>query len=368
MFSRADANQLRESLESISFCSNTVPSDRETGDLVQNYRAHYGLDFSSLRSPKESPKESPTQSTIQHAIGTIESGQFTLVCHHFSISHASISNSDSSQAIEPESENPGTIFLLHGYLDHSGIYGHLIRHCLQLGYGVVIFDLPGHGLSSGETASIDSFFRYEEAFRDCMIAAQSQNLAKPWSVIAQSTGAAVLIDSLLNPHHVFIGAGSSNEASSVQDVGRLLHFKHMIIMAPLVRPIHWALNRISFAISKLFIKSLSRGFSTNSHDKEFLKFLRYEDALQSKRLPVDWIKAMAEYLHRFAQASRCEESLHIIQGTGDSTVDWKYNMSKLRSKFPNSIVYFVDKARHHLVNESEEFREEVFSHIGKILD
>ena len=34
----------------------------------------------------------------------------------------------------------GTAFLLHGYYDHAGLYGHLIRQCLALGYSVIIMD------------------------------------------------------------------------------------------------------------------------------------------------------------------------------------------------------------------------------------
>ncbi|SUV72968.1 lysophospholipase [Acinetobacter baumannii] len=39
--------------------------------------------------------------------------------------------------------------LLHGYLEHSGIYQPIIREILEQGFSVITYDLPGHGLSNG---------------------------------------------------------------------------------------------------------------------------------------------------------------------------------------------------------------------------
>jgi hypothetical protein len=58
-----------------------------------------------------------------------------------------------------------TVIIVHGYLDHSGLYGRLIRWSLEQNYNVICFDLPGHGLSSGEPANIDSFATYTHIFR-----------------------------------------------------------------------------------------------------------------------------------------------------------------------------------------------------------
>ena len=43
----------------------------------------------------------------------------------------------------------GTVLICHGYFDYVGLYRHLIAHVLELGYAVLAYDLPGHGLSSG---------------------------------------------------------------------------------------------------------------------------------------------------------------------------------------------------------------------------
>ena len=67
-----------------------------------------------------------------HFFGRFPSGDFAVAAHVF---------------LPPSPR--GTVFLLHGYFDHTGILKNLIRHCLEREWTVACFDLPGHGLSSG---------------------------------------------------------------------------------------------------------------------------------------------------------------------------------------------------------------------------
>ena len=91
----------------------------------------------------------------------------------------------------------GTAVLVHGYYDHTGLYSSLIRFCLQQDWNVVAFDLPGHGLSSGEQASIGSFQEYDEVFSHVLQRVQ-QSLPGPLYAFGQSTGGAILINYLLS--------------------------------------------------------------------------------------------------------------------------------------------------------------------------
>lgn len=328
MFSRADANQLREGLEPISFLAG-FPGESEVQPggnsvahkLAQSYRAHYGLGFDSASA---------------HVLGIVESGPYKIVCQYFA-----------SSADEPR----GTAVLLHGYFDHAGIYGHLIQHCLQLGFSVIIFDFPGHGLSAGPVATIASFREYNQAFSDCLVAAQKQGVTGPWTAIGQSTGGAIIIDSILD--------GSLPDEPA---------FQQYLLLGPLLRPRRWLKSKLFFSISRWFVAASPRKFSFNSHDQEFLRFLREDDSLQSKFLLRDWILAMIDYQRRFAKAANSDKKLHIIQGTGDGTVDWEYNLPKLMEKFPASKSYWIKDARHHLINESPEYRDQVFALISQIVE
>jgi Lysophospholipase len=93
----------------------------------------------------------------------------------------------------------GTVFLLHGYLEHSGIYQPIIRELLDQGFSVLTYDLPGHGLSNGSPASIQNFDHYQQVleavYRYVKHAAQ---LPTPWLGIGQSTGGAIWLHHLLD--------------------------------------------------------------------------------------------------------------------------------------------------------------------------
>jgi lysophospholipase len=331
MFSKADANQLRQNLESIEFLQGDAEPSFELGtEAARRYTAYtrfYGLNFSELDLDLHS-----TRSTI----GTFSSGTYKLVCQHF---------------LPPTHPPRKTAFLLHGYFDHAGLYRHLIQHLLKRGIAVIIFDLPGHGLSSGATASISSFQDYSAALVECLKLAKQQQVASPWITIGQSTGAAILMDALLEKR---LEKGFSLQV--------------FILLGPLLRPRRWLRSRILFSVSRLFATSTPRKFSKNSHDAEFLEFLKSKDELQSRILPRDWVQAMIDYINRFDAAPRQEQSLQVIQGKGDGTVEWETNIPKVLEKFPGSAVHWVDEAGHQLVNESVRYREQVFAIIDRILD
>lgn len=318
MFSRDDAVELRANLGPIEFAG---PSNLSS--LAIAYSDHYGLRFN-----QHSHLES-------HRIGIIESSRFQLVCQYFSVSIK---------------HQRGTVFLVHGYFDHAGLYGNLIKYCLMHGLAVVVFDLPGHGLSSGKLSSIESFNQYSEAFLSCVTEAGEQLINKPRFAIGQSMGAAVLINCIIE------------KIFPPQD------FDHIILLAPLLYPRKWNVMRFLFPLVSCFFSSMKRNFSTNSHDQEFLDFLRTSDSLQSKNLPVDWLLAMVDYQKRFAEFPTKVQKFSIIQGTADETVDWKYNIKKIEEKFIGSKVYLVNGGMHHLVNESKDYREHVFSLINQLAD
>jgi len=330
MFSKADARALRENLESIKFLQDGVASSNAPcPDVQRYYRAYaryYGLNFAELEAEL---------SEVRASIGTFASGPYEIVCQHF----------------QPSSAPPRkTAFLFHGYFDHAGLYRHLIKHLLKQSIAVVIFDLPGHGLSSGATASINSFQEYIDALLICLKLASEQKLTSPWFAIGQSTGGAILMDALL-------------EKKLEQDS----QLKDFILLGPLLRPRHWSRSKILFSLSRFFVAATPRKFSKNSHDIEFLEFLENKDELQSKILPRDWVHAMIDYINRFEAALSVERSLQIVQGKGDGTVEWETNIPKILEKFPGSEVHLIEEAGHHLVNESKYYRDQVFAVIDRVL-
>ena len=290
---------------------------RPLDDPARRYAGYYGIDFSD-HSP-------------QH-LGRIQVDEFAVAV----------------QVWRPAQAH-GTLIILHGYYDHMGLYKHLIRWALQRGLAVLAFDLPGHGLSSGERASIDCFLRYQKVLDAVLDHAAQWELPAPWHLLGQSTGGAILIDKLLH-------------GPLPSELGRT------VLMAPLVRPRQWGMSQMSLRLLGGFVQQLGRKFTDNSNDQAFLDFIRERDPLQPQVLPVAWVQALEKWIPRIESAQSSTHSPLIIQGRMDKTVDWQHNLRVLEDKFSSPEVFFLPKARHHLANEGESIRREYLAWLGEQLD
>ena len=239
----------------------------------------------------------------------------------------------------------GTVIVVHGYMDHIGLYGHLIRHLLGRQLTVVCLDLKGHGLSSGAACSITNFGDYVAQVKS-VIALCQVHFEGPLHGIGQSMGGSVLMKHCLN-----------------QSDHNAYPFTSLTLLAPLLQPADWKKNRRLYYFSRWFVKSIKRVFRPSSRDIEFLAFLREQDPLQPTRVPLDWVGAMDQWISEFAQANKVDYPVHIIQGDNDKTLDWKYNLSQFRLTFNALQVSIIKRANHHLVNEEEALRESIFAKI-----
>lgn len=243
------------------------------------------------------------------------------------------------------SDARGTVIVVHGYLDHTGLYRNLINELLQRQFAVVCYDLVGHGLSSGEPGYIDSYADYVRQL-DQVICAVSEFCPGPLHGIGQSTGGAILLKHLLEQ------ACASNHP-----------FASLNLLAPLVHPRLWKFNRWAFKLTGPFRKTLKRVFRKNSHDLEFLHFLRHQDPFQPHRLPKAWIGAMANWVEEIESHPGNNFPINVIQGDEDGTLDWRYNIKLFEEKFPQMNLCLINGAGHHMVNEREDLREKIFAAI-----
>lgn len=259
---------------------------------------------------------------VSHYMGKLSSAGYDIACHY----------------LIPQKPR-ATVFVVHGYYDHVGLFGHLIRFLLKRNYAVAAFDLPGHGLSSGEPAAIDSFSTYSKVLENVVQAAHT--LPKPFYAVGQSTGCAVIL-------------GLQAETTC---------FEKRVLLAPLIRPWHWHKGVWKYRLLKYFVHSIKRRLIDNSADKAFLEFVHHRDPLQAQRLTVSWVGAMKAWIDGFETLKICPAHTLIIQGKKDQTVDWRNNIPMLQKKILDAHIQFFDEADHHLVNESEPLREMVFEKV-----
>ena len=234
--------------------------------------------------------------------------------------------------------------VVHGYMDHSGLYRHLIQHLLDNGCEVVCFDLPGHGLSSGERASIDSFDHYQEAL-DTLLEKIAEWPALPLIGCGQSTGGAIFLQHL------------------VQHADNATAWRAINLLAPLFEPAGWGLNRVWLKLLSPFVRALPRSFKRNSGDSTFSDFLARQDPLQTRLIPLTWLRAMDRWIIAF-RPQRCNAAVNIIQGDSDHTVAWRSNLRHFRSHFSAATITLIEGAEHQLVNETTELRAKIFAQLA----
>jgi len=241
----------------------------------------------------------------------------------------------------------GTVFLFHGYLDHTGLYSRIIHHCLDQGMDVLIYDLPGHGLSSGEPTAIQSFREYQRILLTVLALSRGQTEG-PWIGIGQSTGSGVLVDYLL----------------SCREAPEAIAFRGVVLLAPLVRPAGFRMGKLVHTLTLPFQDQWKRVFVTNSSDSEFLRFLKDHDPLQAQGIAMAWLTALRRWVSRIEAALPVDYDLAIVQGEQDTTVEWRHNLRLLRRKFRRVRLYQIPEARHHLVNEAEPILGQVLGAVS----
>lgn len=282
-------------------------------DLLEFCR-FYSIDFAS------------SDAGVEHLAGCVTSGEHRLAVHLWR---------------QPDAR--ANLLLMHGYFDHTGLFGKLVDWALSRRCNVLIFDLPGHGLSSGEPAVIDDFADYSRAIDDVMAAVTLPQL--PLWTMAQSTGGAALIDY----------ARKYNWS-----------FEATVLLAPLVRPAGWRWVRLGHMLLGRVRDGVPREFAVNSSDREFLDFIR-NDPLQCHRISLRWVGALRRWLRGLRHQNLGVGPALVIQGDRDHTVDWRYNMGVIDQLFPDSQIEYLPGAGHQLANESEGFRQAYLAQVEAYL-
>lgn len=307
----------RERLAAVA--ANLRPLDLHANALAPEERAYlaaYNIDFES------------DFAGLTHALGYLEAARQRLAVHILQVPAAK-----------------GNLLLVHGYFDHVGLFGHLIRFGLERGYNVVAFDLPGHGLSTGAAAVIEDFGDYADALQAVQTAA-SQWLPGDWYVVAQSTGGAAVLESLVQ---------GWRQARAI------------VLLAPLVRPLGWRWVRPAHALLRHFRAALPRKFAENSNDPAFLEFLR-NDPLQAPALSLVWIGALRRWLLTLPRTLSCPIPILVLQGDRDGTVDGAFNTAYLQRMLDKVELEFLPGARHQLANESTSIRQQIAGRLDQFFN
>lgn len=247
-----------------------------------------------------------------HRVGTVEVDGIRLAFHSWIPSRAA-----------------GTVFLLHGYYDHAGVWEPHVRRLLARNLAVVAMDLPGHGLSEGRRMDVDSFGVYARALRALEDSLRSV-APRPWSLAGHSLGGAVALERARRPDYPYAKT---------------------LLLAPMVRYSGWSWTGAAIPVVSLFKDDLARKRKlASSSDSSFLARLS-SDPLEGWTTSLHWLKQVRKWHGSLDGAVFAPGDWMILQGGLDKTVDWEYGLAWLRTRLPGAKAMMAPLARHHLHNE-----------------
>lgn len=238
------------------------------------------------------------------------------------------------------------VLLLHGYLLHSLCQASCIDFLVRQGYAVLAIDWPGHGLSEGRRASIDSFQHYAEVM-DLVCKAHAYRFLTAPHVIAHSTGGSAWLE--------------------YQRMRSIDPFGEVILVAPLLRNSCWHLSRLGVQLCSRWTSAVPRVFRNSTSDPDFLRRMR-SDPLAPWSLPLKWSHALIEWEADFAGSPVSDRPLWVLQGDQDSVVDWRFGTRRIQDKFPNAQIQLWKGQKHDLLNEAQPQKERIFRQLLAILE
>lgn len=220
----------------------------------------------------------------------------------------------------------GTLFIIHGYLEHTALRLPLIAQAVQHGWTVVGIDLIGHGFSTGSPAHIDDFDEYAVALETVL---QYRPWAKPWRFAGHSTGCAV---------ELLYVAKHGNP------------FEWSLLEAPLVRTVLWKPSMVAKRLFKGAISTLPRRNAGLPKSHTYYGLLK-RDPLYLDKVPVSWFDALERYVAGTELWSTLPGTFLILQGDMDTVVDWPYNIAFLQQHLEKKQIEMIRGGKHHLLRD-----------------
>ena len=237
-----------------------------------------------------------------HYFGSFRSGDYLVAAHIFMPRFA----------IE-------TVYLVHGYLMHSGYYNHFIKFLFEHNFAVAVFDLPGHGFSSGDLVDIHYFSDYAKVLHDFINYTKDTFIPPPFAIVGHDLGGAIVIDYLLTYESMF---------------------QHHILSAPLIRSKMWGFSTTGVTLFKGGIESIPAHIGDITSDAEYTEFLQNREPLRRDSIPLSWIDKFIEWNKKLDSLDIInEKEILLFQGNLDIIADWKYNINLITHIFPHTDVY-----------------------------
>ncbi len=270
-------------------------------------------------------------------------------------------------------ERKGVALLIHGYRAHGGHFAPFAELVADSGWDCYLLDLPGHGLSEGERFGIGDFDDYGRATLAAIGA------IRDW----ESSGAVVDPTQADSGGPRLVLIGHSTGCSAIIEAFRLSAAQGgpppadgAVFAAPLVdmpnKRIRGALNAVAgerllelpgFAASPALI---GPGVACNPAYREFIA---RGDPLSDWVYHTSWLNSYLDWYDGLVESRPIvfDGPALVVQGTGDTVVNWRGSQELLDRMFPARDTRFYEGYSHTILNAAPERLARVFSDVAAFL-
>lgn len=221
----------------------------------------------------------------------------------------------------PEGKTQGTLLFVHGYMSHAANFAYTFEQFSRQGWNVITLDLPGHGLSTGPRADIDSFTGYGDAVQTWFDWVNSGAWEGPRVLLAHSLGSAAALEALRRP-------------------GTVKPDK-VIFCAPLLRPDWYPALVFGEKTLGWWLKKMPSRFGWDGY-------------LDGYAMPVHWFTALDQWLERLKFQGALDLPLTIFSGDKDDVVDEGWNRNEYKRIVPGARYQVLPGKGHLFLTETAD--------------
>jgi acylglycerol lipase len=248
------------------------------------------------------------------------------------------------------------IIMTHGIGEHSGRHQHVATYFSQFA-NVCLYDLRGHGKSSGERAYVNDFFSYSRDLMGIISYLKEEFKMMHFILYGHSMGGLITCDFIQN--HKLL---KSDLIKKEQGFYPAMVF----LSAPAVQPAGWVgslvkkvpqywLNLLAGLNRSTKVPGLVDIFYLSHDVRVFEDYLK--DPLNSTKLHT---KLLLQLVKRarivFSRPLAVECKVHVVVGTKDRLVNHKDIIDYFHRFEPDAELHVIDEGYHELHNEVERIR------------
>jgi alpha-beta hydrolase superfamily lysophospholipase len=256
------------------------------------------------------------------------------------------------------------VIMTHGIGEHSGRH-HELAEFLSTKANICLYDLRGHGKSSGERAHVHDFFYYSRDLMEVLKFLQSQFSMKKFYLYGHSMGALVVSDFMQN-HELM--------SSNILKIGQF-YPERVFLSAPPIEPAGWLggvvrkiptywLNVLAGIESSFKVAGLVDIYYLSHDVRVFEQYLK--DPLNSTKLHSKLLLQITKRSRQvFSRPLLIYCPLFVIVGTKDRLVSCKKIQEYFTTVESKADLAVIEDGYHELHNEIDRYKVQFYEVVKK---